>query len=118
MLSEKLLRILKAKSPFSAEEIGRLTEKEGWDWVYSLAKPKEKLLQICFTGFSAEKKEQLQALATEAGLHVTKIVTKELAFLCTGENAGPSKVEKARKQNVVIFTREQFELFLETGEIP
>lgn len=54
MPSEKLTRILKAKSPFSAEEIAATSEVAGWDWVYAHAKPKkEKLSQVCFAGFSA-----------------------------------------------------------------
>lgn len=120
MISEKLRRILKSKSPFSDEEISRLTEKEGWAWVYANDKQKIKgsPLQVCFTGFGLTEREELEAMAEQAGLVVAKSVTKELGFLCVGENAGPSKVEKARNQKTVILTREEFEAFLETGEIP
>ena len=118
MPSEKLTRILNAKSPFSAEEISTMSNAEGWDWVYSNAKPrKEKLTQICFTGFSTAEKTELMALACESRLEVVGSVTKNLAFLCAGENAGPAKLSKATEQGAVVLTREQFEHLLETGEL-
>jgi NAD-dependent DNA ligase len=118
MPSEKLTRILKAKSSFSAAKIEAMSNSEGWDWVYSNAKPKkEKLTQVCFTGFSVAEKTELTALANESKLEVVGSVTKNLAFLCAGENAGPAKLAKAREQGTEIFTREQFEHLLETGEI-
>ncbi len=119
MPSEKLVRILKAKSPFTATEIEALTESECWGWVYANATPvKEKLTQVCFTGFSAVEKAELSALAWESKLEVVNSVTKRLAFLCAGENAGPAKLEKARQQGVLVLSREQFVQLLETGEIP
>ena len=78
---------------------------------------KENLTQICFTGFSAQEKAELTTLAEESHLDVVTSVTKELAFLCTGENAGPAKLEKAKEQGVHIFSRGQFEHLLETGDI-
>ena len=86
MPSEKLTRILKAKSPFSSEEIAAMSEDAGWDWVYAHAKPKkEKLTQVCFTGFSSADKASLAALAAEARLEVVATVTKSLAFLCASK---------------------------------
>lgn len=118
MPSEKLTRILKAKSPFSSEEIAAMSEVAGWDWVYANAKPKkEKLSQVCFTGFSATEKAALSAAAAEARLEVVGTVTIHLAFLCAGENAGPAKLQKAREQGTVILTRGDFEHLLETGEV-
>ncbi len=118
MPSEKLTRILKAKSPFSSELIAAMSETEGWDWVYSNAAPrKEKLMQVCFTGFSALEKEELIALAKEHRLTVATSVTKDLAFLCTGANAGPAKIAKSKEQGVTLLTRRQFEYLLETGEV-
>ena len=118
MPSEKLTRILKAKSPFSPEQIAAMSETEGWDWVYSNAAPrKEKLMQVCFTGFSVSEKEELSALAKEHRLAVATSVTKDLAFLCTGPNAGPAKLAKATEQGVTLLTRPQFEHLLATGEI-
>jgi BRCT domain type II-containing protein len=118
MASEKIVRILKAKSSFSAAEIDVMSDAEGWDWVYANAKPrKEKLTQVCFTGFSAVEKAELSALAATARLEVVGSITKNLAFVCAGENAGPSKLEKAKGQGVHVLNREQFEHLLETGEI-
>jgi hypothetical protein len=77
MASEKIVRILKAKSPFSAAEIDVMSDAEGWDWVYANAKPrKEKLTQVCFTGFSAVEKAELSALAATARLEVVGSITK------------------------------------------
>ena len=118
MPSEKVSRILSAKSPFSPEEISAMSDAEGWDWIYANAKPrKEKLTQVCFTGFSAAEKSELTALAQAANLEVVGSVTRNLAFLCVGENAGPDKLEKAREQGNQILTREQFLHLLETGEV-
>lgn len=119
MASEKVTRILKAKSPFSSEEIATMSDRDGWAWIYANAKPrKEKLSQVCFTGFSTTDKADLTALAEAANLDVVGSVTKNLAFLCYGENAGPAKLQKAREQGNCILDREQFLHLLDTGEIP
>jgi BRCT domain type II-containing protein len=119
MPSEKLTRILKARSQFSAEQVSALTDAQGWDWVYANANPrKEKLSEICFTGFSHVEKEELVGLAKNARLRVTTAVTKTLSFLCAGENAGPTKLEKAHAQGIIVMNRVEFENLLETGEIP
>lgn len=119
MASEKVTRILRAKSPFSPKEIAAMSDAQGWDWIYANAKPrKEKLSQVCFTGFSAGEKAELTSLALSANLEVVASVTKSLAFLCAGENAGPAKLEKAATQGNHILTREQFLHLLETGEVP
>ena len=118
MPSEKLTRILKAKSPFSPAQIAVMSEVEGWDWVYAnAASRKDRLAQICFTGFSASEKIELAALAQEHKLAVATSVTKDLAFLCTGESAGPAKLAKAMAQGVTLLTRTQFEHLLATGEV-
>ena len=71
MAGEKVTRILKAKSPFSPEAIEAMSDAQGWDWIYANAKPrKEKLSQVCFTGFSATEKAELTALAEAAKLEV------------------------------------------------
>lgn len=118
MASEKVTRILKAKSPFSVDEIAAMSDAQGWDWIYANAKPrKEKLTQVCFTGFSAADKAELTSLAHAANLEVVGSVTKNLAFLCAGENAGPAKLEKARDQDNHILSKAQFLHLLETGEV-
>ena len=118
MASERVTRILKAKSTFSAEEISAMSDAQGWDWIYSNAKPrKEKLAQVCFTGFSAADKKELTAIAQAANLEVVGSVTKNLAFLCAGDNAGPYKIEKAKNHGNHILSKEQFLHLLETGEV-
>ena len=118
MPTENVARILKAKSPFSATEIEGMSDAQGWAWIYANAKPKkEKLTQICFTGFSTTEKSELTAMAQAARLEVVASVTKSLAFLCAGENAGPAKLAKARDQGTHVLNREQFTHLLETGEI-
>lgn len=118
MPSEKLTRILRAKSSLSPAEIEAISEAQGWALVYQNAKPrKEKLTQVCFTGYSAAEKAELSGLATAAQLEVVTSVTKNLAFLCAGDNAGPAKLDKARDQGVHVLNREQFLHLLETGEI-
>jgi NAD-dependent DNA ligase len=119
MPSERLTRILLAKSHWSKEEIANLSDSEGWAWVYANASPKrEKLPEICFTGFSATEKTELVTLATSAHLRVVQTVNQSLSYLCAGENAGPAKLAKATAQGVVVLTRQQFEALLETGETP
>ncbi len=119
-LSLKLRRILLAKSSFSLEQVDRMSEQEGWSWVYANAVPSQetsKSAEICFTGFSASEREKLEAEAEGAGLRAVNSVTKGLIALVAGENAGPSKLEKARKQGTRVLTKLQFERFVETGEL-
>jgi len=81
--------------------------------------PKKSGPEICFTGFSRnDVRPQLEALAIKSGLLVRKSVTKKLAYLVMGYNAGAIKIEKAKQQQVDLFTEEEFINFLETGEIP
>ena len=95
-----------------------MSETERWDWDYANAAPrKDKLMQVCFTGFSAPEKAELVGLAQEHKLVVATSVTKDLAFLCTGENAGPAKLAEATAQGVALLTRSQFEHLLATGEV-
>lgn len=76
------------------------------------------LIDICFTGFKNNDKEKLTNLAQGAGMIVRDFVTKSLNFLFGGYNAGPAKIEKARKQGVVFLNESQFIQLLETGEMP
>ena len=75
-------------------------------------------LDVCFTGFKSEDKKRLKELAESAGLIVRSSVTRGLSFLCCGHNAGPKKVEKARKQSVLALNEAQFIQLLEAGEVP
>ncbi|MFJ1231391.1 BRCT domain-containing protein [Yersinia proxima] len=74
-------------------------------------------IEICFTGFNKEEKDRLTELAKNNGLDVKSGVTSKLYFLCCGENAGPRKIELANGKGVFLITSEQFEHFIETGEI-
>ncbi|MCL2656127.1 MAG: hypothetical protein FWD62_01690 [Betaproteobacteria bacterium] len=78
----------------------------------------ETTLQILFTGFAAAHREHLESLAKKGGLKVVKGVTKRLAFLCAGPNAGPAKVRKAMQQCAYIMREPAFYALLETGELP
>jgi DNA polymerase-3 subunit epsilon len=74
--------------------------------------------QVCFTGFSDLEKEQLSQQATANGLDVVKSVTRSLAYLVAGPNAGPKKLRTAIEQNVVIMDEGQFARFLLDGTLP
>ena len=121
MPSEKLTRILLAKSPFSSDEITAMSEADGWHWVYKnrpLAKLEHKTLEICFTGFGVSERTQLENLASIQGMAVRTSVTTSLKFLCVGENAGPSKVKRAQSQGVTFLNREQFMELISDGVLP
>jgi NAD-dependent DNA ligase len=75
-------------------------------------------LEVCFTGFKAQDKEELIRLAESHGLIVRANVTSQLNILCGGYNAGPAKTEKARHQGVMVLSEHQFRGLVETGEVP
>ena len=71
------------------------------------ARPKKQAKpQILFTGFPASEKAELENKAKAAGFSVCKSVTKNLAVLCIGSNAGPSKIKKAGKCGAEIMDEE------------
>ncbi len=74
--------------------------------------------EICFTGFSKGDKQRLTDIAVESGMLIRASVTKDLDMLCCGSNAGPAKLEAARRQSVIVVSESQFMTFLDTGEIP
>jgi NAD-dependent DNA ligase len=78
----------------------------------------DRLPEICFTGFKKEEKGRLVAIAQAAGMYVRPSVTRDLMFLCCGDNAGPKKLAKARKLGVILLTAAQFTTLAETGEVP
>lgn len=118
-ISDKLIRILRSKTELSDSDLSKLTESEGWSIVYLLSgEKKEKLIEICFTGFSPNDKSELIRIAEENNFHVAHSVTSGLNFLCCGDNAGPAKLEKAIKQRVQILTREEYLNLINTGEMP
>ncbi|QEA39467.1 hypothetical protein FGL86_10530 [Pistricoccus aurantiacus] len=83
-------------------------------------KPKSSVpsMEILFTGFSAEEREELEADAQDAGLQVRKTVTKNLGFVCAGPRAGSTKLSRARAQGCMILNEDEFQQMLATGEVP
>lgn len=76
------------------------------------------LPEILFTGFPAAVRTELEQFATESGMKVVKSATQNLAYLCGGPNAGPSKVERARQNGAWILDRDALFELIETGELP
>jgi NAD-dependent DNA ligase len=120
MASKKPTMILLSKSDMTKEEIEALSEADAWKIIYSIRskKAQDNRLQICFTGFGASRKQELSEIAERNNLKVVSSVTKNLDFLCGGENAGPKKVEKAELQGVQFLDELQFLNLIATGEIP
>lgn len=75
-------------------------------------------LEICFTGFKKADKERLSKLAAAAGMIVRNDITVNLHLLCGGYNAGPKKLEVARKKGTMIVRESELLTLLETGELP
>jgi hypothetical protein len=74
--------------------------------------------EILFTGFASLQRASLEAKTRKGGFVVVNSVTKGLAYLCAGPNAGPAKVAKSREANVFILTEPQLHIMLATGELP
>ena len=122
MASERVSLILRSKTELTHDQIAAMSDGDAWQLVYSMKsaktqKPKQ-FNQICMTGFSPSDKERLWNHACDAGLVVVQSVTASLAYLVVGPNAGPAKLKKAKEQEAVILTEDQFMQFLEDGEIP
>lgn len=120
MATEKVSRILSSKTDMSVQEIAALSGNEAWALVYALSpkKPKDTRPEVCFTGFGATEKIRLENMAAQHGFKVVTGVTKKLDFLCTGENAGPKKIEEAKKLRASILTPVQLLAVFETGALP
>ncbi len=76
------------------------------------------MYEICFTGFSAKERAELEATATTSAMRVKKEVTVNLDFLCTGGNAGPVKMQKAEKQGTCLLTADEFRDLVTDGVMP
>jgi BRCT domain type II-containing protein len=119
MKDETLLRILRKKAPFTEDQLGAMSEAEGWRWVYENKAPVKSVERICFTGFSAIECEELHAIAGDAEwLQIVTSVTSKLSYLCAGSNAGPAKVAKAKELGVTFLDRAQFEALVADGLLP
>jgi NAD-dependent DNA ligase len=111
MVSEKVRRILISRGgPFTDEEMEDMPDSEGWDWIYASRPPKKcrDLPEICFTGFRASRKAELQAIAKDRGFSCVTRVTQNLSFLCTGDDPGPAKLKEATEHGVPIISEEEF----------
>lgn len=53
----------------------------------------------------------------ESGFRVMRTVSKALAALCTGYNAGPAKVEDAREAGAFVLNDVDLMHLIRTGEI-
>ena len=101
MVSEKVRRSLGSRgAPFTDEEIEDMSDQEGWAWIYASRPPKQDKAfpEICFTGFGASRKAELQGIAKGCGFKCVTDVTKNLRFLCTGEDPGPVKLKKPQSR--------------------
>ncbi|WP_313128867.1 BRCT domain-containing protein [Stutzerimonas nitrititolerans] len=72
---------------------------------------------ILFTGFKSAKREVLEHVAAEQGLRVMKTASKTLTFLCIGDNAGPTNIEKAREAGAFILNELRLRTLFESGEL-
>lgn len=102
------------------DEFPGMSESQAWEAVYAVTKREQKprsSVSICFTGFTASAAEIMKATATSLGFAVNASVAKSTTHLCCGDNAGPKKVETARKQGVRIITEAEFHHMMESGEI-
>lgn len=110
-------RIIKECSSYDLALVD-LSEYKGLEYPSFSKTPKVNLFEICFTGFKKDDKERLISLATDNKMSVRASVTQNLQVLCCGYNAGPKKVDVARMKGVVILDENQFQLLVETGEVP
>ncbi|MDY4315343.1 BRCT domain-containing protein [Pectobacterium actinidiae] len=72
---------------------------------------------ICFTGFEKKKKQELVDLAVENGFAVKSDVVKDLFYLCIGDNAGSSKINKAKINGSTLITESNFMELLSRSKV-
>lgn len=66
-------------------------------------------LQICFTGFTKERRDYLEELANNIDmLWVTDRAGKNLKILVCGNNAGPKKIEQAIENKATVWNEDNF----------
>jgi len=65
-------------------------------------------LEVCFTGFSRDRKSELCEIARHRNMFVRPSVTNELSYLVCGSNAGPSKLKKAESLGVKVLTETEW----------
>jgi len=74
--------------------------------------------EILFTGFLDDERDRLEALAEGSGLKCRTAVSKNLSLLCVGDNAGPTKLEKAREVGAAIISAAGLERLIREGYDP
>ncbi|MDR1163747.1 MAG: hypothetical protein LBM17_07960 [Candidatus Accumulibacter sp.] len=74
-------------------------------------------MEICFMGFTATKKLQLERCAAEMGMVVRMRAAPGLDYLCVGQNAGFAQVTQARESGAVVVSEAQLERFWQTGSL-
>lgn len=75
-------------------------------------------LEVLFTGFTVDVRQELEDEAELEGMVVRKSLTKNLDFLCAGPNAGPRKLSEAKGKGVTVMDEAAFLEFLDTGVLP
>jgi NAD-dependent DNA ligase len=81
-------------------------------------KPEGAVFEICFTGFPAKERAELEAKAAAFGMWVKSSVTVNLDLLCTGEKAGSVKMQKAEAQGTCLLTVDEFLDLVNDGVMP
>ena len=84
----------------------------------SFFKRQKNKTEVCFTGFKSQRKKELVSIAKDNNLLVRSDSTNDLDLLVCGENAGPQKIEKARKNGAEIISETEFLDLIKFGEIP
>lgn len=118
---KKALYVLRKYRNVLDEEVQEMSAWEIWREVEKERKHEReqtRVAEVCVTGFQASERARIEAGARKNNMDVKKSVTKNLTILVCGPNAGPQKIKDAEARGVIIVTGEQFEEFLQTGEIP
>ncbi|TAG48800.1 MAG: hypothetical protein EAZ30_06500 [Betaproteobacteria bacterium] len=115
---EKLERALRSKTNLSADEIASIATADGWTLIYAASSNRRvDRVEICFTGFTASERDELEDIAAGAGMTVVQQVNKNLAYLCVGEKPGPAKVERAKELRKRVISADKFLVLVELGEL-
>lgn len=105
------------REPENIREIGRLRQA-GLSFAIDEKAPKQvsnKLDNKSFVVsgvFRNYQRDELKELIVSNGGRVLSAVSGKLDYLLAGENMGPAKLEKARKNGITIITEEEFESLL------
>lgn len=87
-------------SPFPDDLLKRTSDRDCWVWMYNKPKKPKATKQppqrtVCFTGFTAARKDELTKLAVSAGWRVIA-------------SPGSKKIEKANKQGATVTPESDF----------